>query len=58
MKIEIYKDKLYITTASGSIIASLHNIEIKRLNNILECFRDNKLVMYIDLREFEITDME
>lgn len=57
MKIETYKDKLYITTDSGSIIASLYNIEIKRLNNILGCFRDNKLVMYIDLREFEITDI-
>ena len=53
MKIEIYKDKILIISASGSITASLYNIEVKRLNNILECFRDNKLVMYIDLRGFD-----
>ena len=56
MKIEIYKDKILIISASGSITASLYNVEVKRLNNILECFRDKKLVMYIDLRGFEYED--
>lgn len=56
MILEIYKDKIYITDTNGSIAVSITNVEVKRLNNILECFRDKKLIAYLDLRCFTIKE--
>ncbi len=46
-KLELYDNKLIISK-NNCIVLSMYNVKIKQLNNIIEVYKDNKFICYIN----------